>query len=41
MAIRKTVRHPEIKIREGVLFEQVLASGYFARTEHEQRFVEI
>lgn len=40
-AIRKTVRHPEIKIREGVLFEQVLASGYFARTEHEQRFVEI
>lgn len=40
-AIRKTIRHPEIKIREGVLFEQVLASGYFARTEHEQRFVEI
>lgn len=40
-AIRETVRHPEIKIREGVLFEQVLASGYFARTEHEQRFVEI
>lgn len=40
-AIRKTIRHPEIKIREGVLFEQVLASGYFAQTEHEQRFVEI
>ena len=40
-AIRKTIRHPEIKIREGVLFEQVLASGYFARPEHEQRFVEI
>lgn len=40
-AISRTVAHPEIKIREGVLFEPVLASGYFARTEREQRYVEI
>lgn len=40
-AIQKTIRHPQIKIREGVLFEQVLAEGYFAEKEHEQRYVEI
>lgn len=40
-AIQKTIRHPEIRIREGVLFEPVLASGYFAKPEHEPRFVEI
>lgn len=40
-AIRRTIRHPEIPIREGVLFEETLASGYFAQKEHEQRFVEI
>ncbi len=40
-AIQKTIKHPQIKIREGVLFEQVLAEGFFAKTEYEQRFVEI
>ena len=39
-AIRQTVRHPEIKIREGVLFEPVLAT-YFSSMPHEDGFVEI
>lgn len=39
-AIRQTVKHPEIKIREGVLFEPVLAS-YFSSMPHENEFVEI
>ncbi len=39
-AIQATIRHPEIKIREGVLFEPVLAS-YFNKTEYDKRYVEI
>lgn len=39
-AIQETIKHPEIKIREGVLFEPVLTK-YFSKTEFEKRYVEI
>lgn len=39
-AIRRTLKHPEIKIREGVLFEPVMAA-YFSSMPHENEFVEI
>ena len=39
-AIQATIRHPEIRIREGVLFEPVLSS-YFNKTEYDKRYVEI
>ena len=39
-AILETVRHPEIKVREGVLFEPILSS-YFNKQEYEKRYVEI
>ena len=39
-AIQETIKYPEIKIREGVLFEPVLVK-YFSRNEYEKRYVEI
>ncbi|MCI5893328.1 MAG: pyridoxamine kinase [Clostridiales bacterium] len=39
-AIQNTIRHPEIRIREGVLFEPVL-SGYFNKSEYDKRYIEI
>ncbi|MEG2380468.1 MAG: pyridoxamine kinase [Oscillospiraceae bacterium] len=39
-AIQETIKHPSIKIREGVLFEPILVP-YFSKTEIEQRYVEI
>ncbi len=39
-AIQNTIRHPEIRIREGVLFEPVL-STYFNKTEYDKRYIEI
>ena len=39
-AILETVRHPKIKVREGVLFEPILSS-YFNKQEYEKRYVEI
>lgn len=39
-AIQETIKHPEIKIREGVLFEPVLVK-YFSAAEFEKRYVEI
>ncbi len=40
-AIAYTIKHPEIPIRNGVLFEQVLASGYFAKGNYPQRYIQI
>ncbi len=40
-AINETIKHPEIKIREGVLFERVLSEGYFKEPKPENRIVEI
>lgn len=40
-AIRKTVEHPQIPIRHGVLFEKVLKDGYFARTDYPDRVTRI
>lgn len=39
-AIQETIKHPEIKVREGVLFEPVL-STYFSRVDYDKRYVEI
>ncbi|HIV85216.1 MAG TPA: pyridoxamine kinase [Candidatus Monoglobus merdigallinarum] len=39
-AIQLTIRHPEIRVREGVLFEPAL-STYFSRDDYDKRYVEI
>lgn len=39
-AIQNTIKHPEIRIREGVLFESVL-STYFNQSEYDKRYIEI
>lgn len=39
-AIQATIRHPEIRVREGVLFEPIL-STYFSKSEYDKRYVEI
>lgn len=39
-AIQKTIAHPKIKVREGVLFEPVL-STYFNQKEYDKRYIEI
>lgn len=39
-AIQETIKYPEIRIREGVLFEPVL-STYFCRDDYDKRYVEI
>ncbi len=40
-AINGTMKHPDIPIRHGVLFEEVLANGFFARDKFENRITEI
>ncbi|MBQ4146183.1 MAG: pyridoxamine kinase [Clostridia bacterium] len=40
-SIKETIKHPTIKIREGVLFEKVLADGYFAKANPERNIIEI
>ena len=39
-AIQNTIRHPEIRIREGVLFEPIL-STYFNKSDYDKRYIEI
>lgn len=39
-AIQETIKHPEIKIREGVLFEPVIVK-YFSKTEFDKLYIEI
>ncbi len=39
-AIQETIKHPEIKIREGVLFEPLL-TNYFSKSDVEKRYIEI
>lgn len=40
-SIKKTVEYPGIPIRHGVLFEDVLANGFFARGTYDNRITEI
>ncbi len=40
-AIAKTVRYPQIPIRHGVLFEEVLKEGYFAKKSYPDRITRI
>lgn len=39
-AIQNTIRHSEIRVREGVLFEPLL-STYFNNTDYDKRYIEI
>lgn len=39
-AIQSTIRHPEIRIREGVLFEPLLGV-YFNKDDYDKRYIEI
>lgn len=36
-AIKRTIKHPNIPIRHGVLFEEVLRDGYFAKKSYPDR----
>ena len=40
-SIKETIKYPSIKIREGVLFEKVIADGYFAKANPERYIIEI